>query len=143
LKEHRDASVVTMNVNLNLPEEDQYSGSQVFFRDFPSVSNDEATSVVDDDDNGGTVRFTPGMAIVHLGAHRHGSLPITTTTLISGNDDERSSVVATRGKRYNLVIWLFGKDGDVRIAPYKMEEQMNVIQRWRGCNYTQDYRFEL
>jgi hypothetical protein len=31
LKEHRDASVVTMNVNLNLPEEDQYSGSQVFF----------------------------------------------------------------------------------------------------------------
>jgi hypothetical protein len=143
LKEHRDASVVTMNVNLNLPEEDQYSGSEVFFRNFPSVSDDEATSVVDEDDNGGTVRFTPGMAIVHLGAHRHGSLPITTTTTLTGdNDDERSSA-ATRGKRYNLVIWLFGKDGDVRIAPYKLEEQMNVIQRWRGCNYTRDYQFEL
>ena len=142
LKEHRDASVVTMNVNLNLPKENQYSGSEIFFRDFPSVSDDEATSVVDDDDNGGTVRFTPGMAIVHLGAHRHGSLPITTTTTLTNGNDERSSV-ATRGKRYNLVIWLFGKDGDVRIAPYKLEEQMNVIQRWRGCNYTRDYQFEL
>jgi hypothetical protein len=139
LKEHRDASVVTMNVNLNLPDEDQYSGSEVFFRDFPSV-DDEATSTVNDD-NGGTVRFTPGMAIVHLGAHRHGSLPITTA--LTGDNDERSSVATIGGKRYNLVIWLFGKDGDVRIAPYKMEEQMTVIQHWRGCNYTRDYRFEL
>ena len=138
LKEHRDASIFTLNVNLNLPEEEEYSGSEVFFREFPSVGDDAFT---EDDDNVGIVRFTPGMAIVHLGAHRHGSLPITTTPPTSGND-ERSSVMS-RSKRYNLVIWLFGKDGDVRIAPYKMEEQMNVMQRWRGCNYTREDQFEL
>ena len=139
LKEHRDASIFTLNVNLNLPEEEEYSGSEVFFREFPSVGNDAFT---EDDDNVGIVRFTPGMAIVHLGAHRHGSLPITTTPPTSSGNDERSSVMS-RSKRYNLVIWLFGKDGDVRIAPYKMEEQMNVMQRWHGCNYTREDQFEL
>ena len=83
LKEHRDASIFTLNVNLNLPEEEEYSGSEVFFREFPSVGDDAFT---EDDDNVGILRFTPGMAIVHLGAHRHGSLPITTTPPTSGND---------------------------------------------------------
>lgn len=67
------------------------------------------------------------MAVIHLGAHRHGSLPITA----SNNKTDDSS-----GKRYNLVIWLFGSDGDVRVASYKKEEQMNIEQRWRGCNHT-------
>jgi len=129
LKEHRDASVVTLNINLNLPEEG-FAGSEVFFREYPS---EELNTMTFDDEHdppprngkerGGTVRFSPGMAIIHLGAHRHGSLPISASTSKDGN-----------GKRYNLVIWLFGKDGDVRISPYEKEEQMNISERWRGAS---------
>eukprot|EP00554_Chaetoceros_debilis_P011426 CAMPEP_0194106396 /NCGR_PEP_ID=MMETSP0150-20130528/6417_1 /TAXON_ID=122233 /ORGANISM="Chaetoceros debilis, Strain MM31A-1" /LENGTH=448 /DNA_ID=CAMNT_0038794525 /DNA_START=83 /DNA_END=1429 /DNA_ORIENTATION=+ len=140
LKEHRDASIVTLNINLNLPEEG-YTGSEVYFRDFPSADDDSTDSSVPennyerdvispgDDKNGGTVQFSPGMAIIHLGAHRHGSMPIS----LSADSDKNSS-----SKRYNLVIWLFGEDGDVRIAPYEKEDQMTVAERWRGCNHTQE-----
>ena len=127
LKEHRDASVVTLNINLNLPDEEGYHGSEVYFRGYPS---EESTNNKHD---GGSVRFSPGMSIIHLGAHRHGSLPISAS----------SSSTHRSGKRYNLVIWLFGEHGDVRIAPYEKEEQMNVIQRWHGCNnHTQRFAFE-
>mmetsp|Transcript_13055 Transcript_13055/g.27742 ORF Transcript_13055/g.27742 Transcript_13055/m.27742 type:complete len:410 (-) Transcript_13055:264-1493(-) len=133
LKEHRDASIITLNVNLNLPEEEDYGGSEVYFRDYPSENEQQPTIVGtgnEKDKEGGIVRFSPGMGIIHLGAHRHGSLPISTTR-------GRGS-----GRRYNLVIWLFGKDGDVRIAPYEMEEQMTVVERWKGCNRTQEYVFD-
>ena len=118
LNEHRDASVITMNINLNLPNE-RYAGSDVYFREFPYVDLQTVSST----NTTSFVRFAPGMAIIHLGAHRHG------TMLISPNHDtdERPTV------RYNLVIWLFGKDGNVRIAPYFKEEQMNVVERWFGC----------
>ena len=67
----------------------------------------------------------------YSGAHRHGSLPISA-----------SSSTHRSGKRYNLVIWLFGEHGDVRIAPYEEQEQMNVIQRWHGCNnHTQRFAY--
>jgi len=124
LKEHRDASVITLNINLNLPDEG-YDGSEVYFCGYPTEewTGNESDK---DDDEGGTVRFSPGMGIIHLGSHRHGSLPITASKGKTGSS----------GKRYNLVIWLFGKDGEVRIASYKKEEQMNVEQRWLGCNQT-------
>mmetsp|Transcript_5666 Transcript_5666/g.8471 ORF Transcript_5666/g.8471 Transcript_5666/m.8471 type:complete len:422 (+) Transcript_5666:44-1309(+) len=138
LKEHRDASIVTLNINLNLPEEG-YAGSNVYFREFPSSEHAESpgtdekdTSYQEGNKDGGTVRFSPGMAIIHLGAHRHGALPISDSA--SGNGG---------GKRYNLVIWLFGRDGDVRISPYEKEDQMNVIERWRGCDHTQGVSFDL
>jgi hypothetical protein len=120
LKEHRDASVVTMNINLNLPNE-TYDGSDVFFREFPSESFGEQAVPYQSDTS--LVRFNPGVAIIHLGAHRHGSVPISA-----------SSSNSSSGRRYNLVIWLFGKDGDVRIAPYPKEEQMSIVQRWKGCD---------
>ena len=130
LKEHRDASVVTLNINLNLPEEG-YGGSEVFFRGYPSADGSGSevfAATKNDEDDGGTVTFNPGMAIIHLGAHRHGSLPITTAHSSSDNAGQ------TAGKRFNLVIWLFGRNGDVRIAPYLESEQLNAAQRWRGCN---------
>lgn len=129
LKEHRDASVVTLNINLNLPSEG-YEGSEVFFRGYPSADGYGADlfEVENDEENGGTVKFTPGMAIIHLGAHRHGSLPITAEHLNSDRGEQ------TVGKRFNLVIWLFGKNGDVRIAPYTKMEQLTATERWRGCN---------
>jgi hypothetical protein len=130
LKEHRDASVVTCNINLNLPSEG-YEGSEVFFRGYPSADGygtDLFEVENDEENNGGIVKFTPGMAIIHLGAHRHGSLPITAEHFKS---DRGEQVV---GKRFNLVIWLFGKNGDVRIAPYTKMEQLTATERWRGCN---------
>jgi hypothetical protein len=133
LKEHRDASVVTLNINLNLPEED-YGGSEVFFREYPAADGSGSCDIFatksNNQDGGGTVSFSPGMAIVHLGAHMHGSLPITATHSSSDREvQQRSS-----GKRFNLVIWLFGRNGDVRIAPYSEEEQLTANQRWYGCN---------
>ncbi|KAL7496903.1 hypothetical protein ACHAWT_005141 [Skeletonema menzelii] len=131
LKEHRDASVVTLNINLNLPEEN-YEGSEVFFRGYPAAdswSSDVFGTNSKDEDGGGTVTFSPGMAIIHLGAHRHGALPIMFDD--SGNNSEGNQ---TSGKRFNLVVWLFGELGDVRIAPYSNDEQLTAKQRWHGCN---------
>ena len=63
LAEHRDASVVTLNLNLNAPGEG-YGGSALTFQDArePSARH--------------TVEFTPGMALIHQGALRHAALPI-------------------------------------------------------------------
>ena len=134
LKEHRDASVVTLNINLNLPEEN-YGGSEVFFRGYPaadswSSSDLFASNSKDEEDGGGTVTFSPGMAIIHLGSHRHGSLPINSAHSNSNSEGKQPN----DGKRFNLVIWLFGTLGDVRIAPYSKDEQLTADQRWYGCN---------
>ena len=118
LVEHRDASVATLNLNLNdgtdagsgadesagqgseSPSAGQYSGSELQFvdEDDPSVHH--------------TVRFQPGMAILHKGSLRHAAKPIES------------------GERQNLIVWLFGDDGEVRIAPYEASEQMTVAERW-------------
>eukprot|EP00565_Helicotheca_tamesis_P006183 CAMPEP_0185723890 /NCGR_PEP_ID=MMETSP1171-20130828/570_1 /TAXON_ID=374046 /ORGANISM="Helicotheca tamensis, Strain CCMP826" /LENGTH=373 /DNA_ID=CAMNT_0028391657 /DNA_START=27 /DNA_END=1148 /DNA_ORIENTATION=- len=105
LKEHRDASVVTINVNLNL-EEEEYGGSSLYFVMGGEEEDSSLSSVRHN------VTFSPGMAVMHCGALRHAALPIEA------------------GERHNLVIWLFGKGGEVRIAPYSKEEQLSVEERW-------------
>lgn len=98
LKEHSDASLYTLNVNLNLPEE-HYEGSSLYFVD-----------------NGGAhynVTMKPGQALLHLGMTRHAAVPLKGA-----------------GSRTNMVVWLFGKDGDVRIAPYEKRERLSRKQRW-------------
>ena len=134
LKEHQDAPVVTLNINLNLPEEN-YEGSEVFFREYPAADNSWSSDIFgdnskDDEDSGGTVTFSPGMALIHLGAHKHGANPIT----FNDSDNNSGEKHISGGKRFNLVIWLFGPMGDVRIAPYAEEEQLTAKQRWHGCN---------
>lgn len=89
LKEHTDASMYTININLN-PDETSYSGSSVYF-----VSGDDGEST--------TVDFAPGSAVLHRGQIRHGSN------------------VLSEGERQNLVIWVFGEHGYVRIRPYDDE----------------------
>jgi len=101
LNEHRDASVVTLNVNLNLPDEG-YGGSKLYFVDPADRSKRHE------------MEFAPGMAIIHKGALRHAALPIN------------------EGMRQNLVIWLFGDRGEVRIAPYAPHEQLTLVERWRA-----------
>mmetsp|Transcript_2884 Transcript_2884/g.8513 ORF Transcript_2884/g.8513 Transcript_2884/m.8513 type:complete len:323 (-) Transcript_2884:270-1238(-) len=63
LAEHRDASVATLNVNLNMDKGD-FGGSLLRF-----VDAEDPAKTYD-------VRFAPGMAVVHLGALRHAALPI-------------------------------------------------------------------
>lgn len=66
LRLHTDASAVTMNVNLNLPNE-AFTGSEVDF--YNPV-------------NGGKSRlkFKPGMAMIHRGSIPHAAQPITSGT---------------------------------------------------------------
>lgn len=60
LPEHSDASVFTMNLNLNLPGSG-YEGSSLAFADAP----------------GTPLVMEPGMAVLHRGMHRHRALPIS------------------------------------------------------------------
>jgi predicted 2-oxoglutarate/Fe(II)-dependent dioxygenase YbiX len=106
LNEHSDASLVTLNVNLNLPndnehDEESYSGSSIYFVD----EIDKKTKH--------NVTFTSGMALLHRGMTRHAALPIQ------------------EGERTNMVVWLFGEDGYVRTAPYEKHEQLSQKQRWQ------------
>jgi hypothetical protein len=63
LREHSDASLFTLNVNLNRPEE-AYEGSSVLFFDKDKGTNS-------------SVAFEPGEALLHLGQVRHAALPLT------------------------------------------------------------------
>ena len=63
LRPHTDASAVTLNVNLNLPDE-KFSGSAVRFID-PANKKVESLS------------FEPGTALIHHGSVAHASEPIT------------------------------------------------------------------
>lgn len=63
LQAHKDASSVTLNINLNLPGE-AFSGSAVRFMD-------PATKSVKD------LTFAPGKALIHHGSALHASKPIT------------------------------------------------------------------
>lgn len=104
LNEHRDASVVTLNLNLNVRETNSttnsFTGSSLYFVD------------KDDPSKRYNVSMKPGMALIHTGELRHAALPLQS------------------GERENLIVWLFGKDGYVRTSPYRKEEQLTVAQRW-------------
>jgi hypothetical protein len=63
LRAHTDASSVTLNINLNLPDED-FSGSGVRFFDRETQQVSELT-------------FAPGTALIHHGSVPHESMPIT------------------------------------------------------------------
>jgi hypothetical protein len=126
LKEHSDASVYTININLNLISQtieeeeegshhggnntEQYSGSSLYFVD-PITDSPRYMS------------FTPGMAVLHRGLTRHAALPIT------------------HGERHNLVIWLFGHHGDVRFGEYPESEQLTVAERWSTAEYSKKLAF--
>ncbi|CAB9524671.1 Inherit from bactNOG: 2og-fe(ii) oxygenase [Seminavis robusta] len=120
LKEHSDASVYTININLNLAEtttsnrdnnqkkstqqqstrpSEQYKGSSLYFLD-PVTGSQRHVS------------FAPGTAVLHRGLIRHAALPIQ------------------EGERHNLVIWLFGRHGYVRFGEYPKIERLTVADRW-------------
>lgn len=63
LRLHTDASAVTLNINLNLPEE-EFTGSEVDFYDKTSGKLNRLT-------------FKPGTAMIHRGSEAHAAQPIT------------------------------------------------------------------
>ncbi|GFH47884.1 hypothetical protein CTEN210_04360 [Chaetoceros tenuissimus] len=112
LKEHRDASVITLNINLNLPEE-TYDGSSLYLVDDEKpLDFDVADDYEEERNKRYSISFDPGMMLIHRGSTQHAALPIK------------------EGTRHNLVIWVFGAGGDVRIAPYEKEDWLGVSERW-------------
>lgn len=103
IREHTDASALTLNINLNIPGEDgegeEWTGSSLYFID-PETGK---RNYVD---------FAPGVAIMHRGATAHAALPITS------------------GERSNLVLWLYGRDERMKMFPYGREERMTPEERW-------------
>ena len=81
LRPHSDASSVTLNINLNLPGEG-FAGSGVTFID-PETRRVES------------LKFEPGVALIHHGSVPHASEPIT------------------EGSRSNFVLLLYGQNGQV------------------------------
>lgn len=124
LSEHSDASLITLNVNLNTPEEsDDFTGSTLYF----VTPNDSEMPTQQHRQNTNPLHYNvtfdgrPGLALLHLGQLRHGA-----------NDIQS-------GARTNMVIWLHGPDGHVRIAPYPREEQMTTAQqRWNTLSSTKE-----
>jgi hypothetical protein len=100
LSEHSDASLYTFNVNLNLSHEMIYEGSSLYFVDGASGIHHNIT-------------MKPGMALFHKGMTRHASLPL-----------------CGKGERTNMIVWLYGKNGYVRIVPYEQKERLSREQRW-------------
>jgi hypothetical protein len=119
LKEHTDASLYTININLNTDDDNNgegddgastYDGSRVYF-----VTEEEEEKDDDDDTDERTrtrntttttMAFAPGSAVLHLGQIRHGTMPLT------------------KGERTNLVIWVYGPHGYVRIRPYDNTDEV-------------------
>ena len=103
LAEHRDASVVTMNLNLNTID------------DFTSGRLEGSSLNFVDADNPGQrhlVPVMPGHALFHRGSLRHAASALQS------------------GIRENLIIWLFGKDGWVREMTYEEHARLTPRQRW-------------
>mmetsp|Transcript_54787 Transcript_54787/g.90792 ORF Transcript_54787/g.90792 Transcript_54787/m.90792 type:complete len:370 (+) Transcript_54787:3-1112(+) len=118
---HADASVATLNVNLGI---EGFVGGALEFRGTRFIEDnpqDKPPSQVD------FAHFHPGEAILHLGGQHHAALPLLS------------------GERVNLVIWLFGEHGTVRVAPYSEREQLKAEQRWGNSTSTpphpQDHPF--
>ena len=60
-------------------------------------------------------QFAPGEAVLHLGGQYHAAEP------------------TTEGCRVNLIVWLFGAHGVVRVAPYDEPAQLQPHQRWSAA----------
>ena len=110
LKEHADASVVTLNLCLLKQDittaDDSYD---LKFEPLVPYGSERSSHVTQP---ASMVGFEPGDGLFHLGQHRH------------------SAVRLLEGERINLIIWLHGKWGVVRVMPYKPHEAMSVHERW-------------
>eukprot|EP00928_Gymnodinium_smaydae_P090516 TRINITY_DN74302_c0_g1_i1.p1 TRINITY_DN74302_c0_g1~~TRINITY_DN74302_c0_g1_i1.p1 ORF type:complete len:334 (+),score=44.90 TRINITY_DN74302_c0_g1_i1:76-1077(+) len=108
LAKHGDASVVTLNLCLGRPG---WRGGGLQFYEY-EASGIYALPRGSNSAGGGLLNFQPGLAVLHRGQHKHQALPLLD------------------GVRTNVIIWLMGRHGVVRVAPYAKEDQMDLAQRW-------------
>jgi len=106
LKEHTDASVVTLNLCLH--KANVTGTGDLEFQPYVPWGNKLAQS----GRGSSKVSFEAGDALFHHGQHRHAALPLLS------------------GERLNLILWLHGKWGTVRVAPYGAPQQTTPAQRW-------------
>ena len=96
LAEHTDASTVTVNMCLG----NNFEDGAIYFknvRHMYSVNQTEESKMK-------IIPMEAGLSLIHLGQHVHGALPLTS------------------GERLNIITWMYGQDGYVRIAPYTENE---------------------
>mmetsp|Transcript_67527 Transcript_67527/g.152815 ORF Transcript_67527/g.152815 Transcript_67527/m.152815 type:complete len:355 (-) Transcript_67527:272-1336(-) len=118
LKNHADASTITLNVCLGT----EFEGSALRFGKFRFLDypNGEETARVDAAPRDVTFTssegpgFDFGSALIHAGQHEHAATPLT------------------KGARSNLVIWCYGSHGVVRVVRYPEHEQSTAFTRWGG-----------
>jgi hypothetical protein len=129
LNEHVDASLYTININLNSEDDmddgttkasSSYDGSSVYFvteDDDDDDETDEKSRANTTTTRRTTVAFAPGSAVLHRGQIRHGTMPLTS------------------GERTNLVIWVYGEHGYVRVRPYDDDDDGDDAGfLWRNNN---------
>ena len=99
LSEHADGAALTMNLCLSSCG----GGGDLLFRGVRFHEKDAG------DVPPRRIPQRPGVALVHLGQHLHAASP------------------TTNGTRENLIVWLHGEDGYVRIAPYAPDGSDGVL----------------
>jgi hypothetical protein len=144
LKEHSDASIVSLNLNLNLPVED-FAGSSIYF-----VSSKEKYTTAffkgiqlseDEVDEEGKQQQQQQETKKNAMSARtsEDGRPILQQreirfdpgmALLHRGMTRHAALPIEDGSRHNLAIWLYGHDGCVRIAPYDEHEQLTIEQRW-------------
>uniref|UniRef100_A0A7S4RQF4 Fe2OG dioxygenase domain-containing protein n=2 Tax=Alexandrium monilatum TaxID=311494 RepID=A0A7S4RQF4_9DINO len=120
LAKHADASVATLNLCLGRRG---WKGGALRFFD-SGGSGIYALPRGNASAGAGDVEFSPGLALFHRGQHKHQALPLLS------------------GERTNVIIWLFGRDGVVRAAPFARHEQLSAGQRW-GVSFGRRSQREL
>ena len=106
LAEHTDASVVTLNVCLGK----DFEGGELTFKGTRMVDNRPKEVPPKQ------LRITPGMAIIHRGGQYHSAKPLVS------------------GERINMIVWLHGAHGVVRVAPHSPEGQTTAATRWQDAS---------
>lgn len=134
LAEHTDASTVTINICLQptiAPSADTGDNQRVLYfkerrildrrkkNDLEALPNSDNDNI-NKNKNATYVELSlPGYALIHLGQHVHG---VSTLPGSAHDDDDDDVNNRENNPRSQLVVWLFGKDGYVRVAPYEPAE---------------------
>lgn len=110
LSEHTDASTITVNVCLQPSSNNE---TVLYFKTRPVWPNVVVTPEESAAANPTYIDLAEsGQAVIHLGQHTHG-------------------VSETTATREQMVVWMFGEHGYVRVAPYEPDE---IASHVRGYN---------
>jgi len=113
LTEHADASAITVNTCL-IPSSEEDS-APLYFKNVREIGESEAATVAVATN---VTLDTPGDVVFHLGQHIHGVSDVSSA-------------------RSNMIIWMMGDYGYVRVAPYESYEidtNQAIFQSMYGWN---------